>query len=72
MPKKQDWEPEVDYVENIERATDGTLLVFLVFHNGKKLKVSMEQVYRHCPRPMLKFYESHLHFKSAEDDPSVY
>ena len=66
-PKREDWEPDVEAIDTIERDESGQLLVYVLFKNGKKIKVSMEQVYKHCPRPMLRFYESHLHFKSAEE-----
>lgn len=66
-PKKEDWEGDVDRIDTIERDENGQLLVFVLFNNGRKIKVSMDQIYRHCPRPMLKFYESHLHFKSVEE-----
>ena len=66
-PKREDWEPDVDRIDTIERDENGQLLVFILFTNGRKIKVSMDQIYKHCPRPMLKFYESHLHFKSVEE-----
>jgi chromobox protein 1 len=66
-PPRQDWEPDVDRIDTIERDKTGNLMVFVLFNNGKKLKVSMDQVYKHCPRPMLRFYEKHLHFKSVEE-----
>ncbi|KIW49494.1 hypothetical protein, variant [Exophiala xenobiotica] len=61
-PKGDNWEPQVDKVETIERNQAGQLTAFVLFKNGKKSIVSMEKVYAHCPRPMLKFYEEHLKF----------
>ncbi|KAJ9498828.1 hypothetical protein H2202_005504 [Exophiala xenobiotica] len=62
-PKGDNWEAQVDKVETIERNQAGQLTAFVLFKNGKKSIVSMEKVYAHCPRPMLKFYEEHLKFK---------
>ena len=59
-PKKQDWEPYVTKVDTVERDESGKLMVYLEFKNGKHTKVSMDMIYKHCPRPMLRFYESHL------------
>ncbi len=63
LPAKEDWEPLVDKVETIERQEGGQLMAFVLFTNGKRSRVSMEMIYRHCPRPMSKFYEEHLKFK---------
>lgn len=61
MPKTQDWEKYVESITHIERNTEtGQLVVFINWENGKKTKVSMDKVYQHCPRPMLRFYEKHL------------
>ncbi|KIV90315.1 hypothetical protein, variant [Exophiala mesophila] len=61
-PSKEDWEPFVVRVDAVERGDDGQLLAYILFKNNKKTKVSMDKVYRHCPRPMLRFYEAHLKF----------
>jgi chromobox protein 1 len=50
-------------VATVEKSESGQLMAYIEFRNGRKTKVSMDQVYRHCPRPMLKFYEEHLKFK---------
>ncbi|EXJ95495.1 hypothetical protein A1O1_00617 [Capronia coronata CBS 617.96] len=63
LPRKEDWEPEVQRIDTVEKTDSGQLTAFILFTNGKKTKVSMDKVYRHCPRPMLKFYEEHLKFK---------
>jgi chromobox protein 1 len=61
LPNKVDWEADVEEVTHIERdAETDQLVVFVHWKNGRKTKVSMSQVYRHCPRPMLRFYEKHL------------
>ena len=64
MPKGIDWEDQIDKVETIERNEDtDKLMAFIRFKNGKRTKITMEMVYRHCPRPMLRFYEANLKFK---------
>lgn len=62
-PSKEDWEPFVVRVDAVEKDDAGQLLAYILFKNNKKTKVSMDKVYRHCPRPMLRFYEEHLKFK---------
>jgi hypothetical protein len=62
VPTKEDWEPQVVKVEAVERDDSGKLLAYILFKNGKQINVSMDKVYRHCPRPMLRFYEEHLRF----------
>jgi chromobox protein 1 len=62
-PKGNNWENEVERVENIEKDDNGGLMVFLKFKNGRRTKVTRDMVYKHCPRPMLIFYEEHLKFK---------
>jgi chromobox protein 1 len=62
-PTREDWEPLVVRIDTVEREESGQLLAYILFNNGKKTKVGMDKVYRHCPRPMLKFYENHLKFK---------
>ena len=64
LPKRGHWEDQVDKVETIERNEDtDKLMAYILFKNGKRSKISMDMVYQHCPRPMLKFYEEHLKFK---------
>jgi chromobox protein 1 len=61
VPKTQDWEPSVNKVTHIEKdESSGRLVAFVDWKNGKKTKIDMDQIYQHCPRPMLKFYEQHL------------
>ena len=62
-PTKEDWEPSVVRVDAVEKDESGQLLAYILFKNNKKTKVSMDKVYRHCPRPMLRYYEEHLKFK---------
>ncbi|KIX06063.1 uncharacterized protein Z518_04037 [Rhinocladiella mackenziei CBS 650.93] len=63
VPAKEDWESFIVKVDTVERSESGQLMAYIDFKNGKKTKVSMDKVYRHCPRAMLKFYEGHLKFK---------
>jgi chromobox protein 1 len=60
-PNVVDWEPLIEKIDTVERnhETD-KLYAFIDFKNGRKTKVGMEKVYKHCPRAMLKFYEEHL------------
>ncbi|KIV80120.1 hypothetical protein, variant [Exophiala sideris] len=62
LPNKDNWESEVVKIDTIERTESGGLMAFVLFKNGKRTRVSNEQIYKHCPRPMLKFYEDHLKF----------
>ncbi|KIW24423.1 uncharacterized protein PV07_10137 [Cladophialophora immunda] len=62
LPSREDWESLVVKVEMVERDDAGQLLAYIRFKNGKRSKVGMDMVYRHCPRPMLRFYEEHLKF----------
>ncbi|KIW16430.1 hypothetical protein PV08_06482 [Exophiala spinifera] len=64
-PSGKDWEPQVDKIDTVERNASGTLMAYILFKNGKKSKVTMDKVYQHCPRPMLRFYEAHLKFKQV-------
>ena len=60
-PKAANWEDEIAEVDTIERDhATGKLWVFLSFTNGKKTRVGMDKVYKHCPLTMLRFYEQHL------------
>ncbi|EXJ89546.1 hypothetical protein A1O3_02613 [Capronia epimyces CBS 606.96] len=63
LPPKDDWESYIQKVETVEKNEFGQLTAYILFNNGKKTRVGMDKVYRHCPRPMLKFYEDHLKFK---------
>jgi chromobox protein 1 len=60
-PKKENWESEITSIDTVERDREsGKLWVFIYFTNGKRSKIGMEMVYKHCPLAMLKFYERHL------------
>jgi chromobox protein 1 len=60
-PVSKDWEPEIEHVDTVDRDPDTKKLnAYIIFKNGKRIKVGMEMVYKHCPRAMLKFYEEHL------------
>jgi chromobox protein 1 len=61
VPEEDDWEPYISKITAIEKDDKtGDLLASIQFKNGKTETVGMVNVYRHCPRPMLKFYEKHL------------
>jgi Chromo shadow domain len=61
MPKQHNWESEIASIDTVERDREtGKLWAFIYFTNSKRSKVGMEMVYKHCPIPMLKFYERHL------------
>jgi chromobox protein 1 len=60
-PHASNWEPEIERVDTIDRDSDTKKLnAYIIFKNGKRVKVGMEMVYKHCPRTMLRFYEEHL------------
>jgi Chromo shadow domain len=60
-PKSTNWENEIASIDTVERDREtGKLWVFIYFTNGKRSKVGMDKVYKHCPVAMLKFYERHL------------
>lgn len=61
LPDEDDWEPFISEIITVEKdERTGILVVSIKFNNGNTVKVDMASVYRHCPRPMLKFYERHL------------
>lgn len=61
VPKKENWDSEIASVDTVEQDQEtGKLWAFITFNNHKRSKVGMEKVYKHCPLPMLKFYEQHL------------
>jgi len=63
LPEGDQWEDQVNKVETIERSKEtNQLIAYIQFKNGKRSKISMDMVYQHCPRPMLRFYEEHLKF----------
>ncbi|EHY58205.1 hypothetical protein ABEF92_005787 [Exophiala dermatitidis] len=63
LPSQKDWEPLIDVVDTVEKNEAGQLVAYIKFKNGNKTKVTMDKVYQHCPKAMLKFYEDHLKFK---------
>lgn len=57
----KDWEPEIERIDTVDCDVDTKKLnAYIIFKNGKRTKVGMDMVYKHCPRAMLKFYEGHL------------
>ncbi|GAD97568.1 heterochromatin protein, putative [Paecilomyces variotii No. 5] len=66
VPKSKNWEKDILKVETIMRDPDtGSLMAYLLWNNGKKSRVSIEQCYEKCPMKMLRFYEQHLVFKEG-------
>jgi chromobox protein 1 len=60
-PHASNWEPEIERIDTVDREPDTKKLnAYIIFKNGKRVKVGMEMVYKHCPRAMLRFYEEHL------------
>ncbi|RMZ83046.1 hypothetical protein DV738_g1318, partial [Chaetothyriales sp. CBS 135597] len=68
-PKAHDWTPDVEKIELIERDEAGQLQVYIRFTQNRTAKVSIDKVKKHCPVPMLEFFQAHLKFKpdSPED-----
>jgi chromobox protein 1 len=65
FPKTQSWESQIKKIEHIDRdSTTGQLTAYIRWKDSSKAntKVSMNQIYEHCPIAMLKFYEKHLKF----------
>ncbi|RMZ90718.1 hypothetical protein DV736_g2048, partial [Chaetothyriales sp. CBS 134916] len=72
-PKTHDWTPDVEKIELIERDETGQLQVYIRFTRNRTAKVSIDTVKKHCPVPMLDFFQAHLKFKldnggNAEDE----
>ncbi|KAL1976190.1 hypothetical protein VTN31DRAFT_2472 [Thermomyces dupontii] len=69
IPKSKNWDRDVAAIEAIgKNSEDGSLQVYLRFTDGKKYRVSAEQVYEKIPQKMLKFYEKHLVFKEVDSN----
>lgn len=60
LPKEKLWDDHIDEIETIQRDENSTLTAFIRWKNGRRAKVGMDKVYKHCPVPMLRFYEDHL------------
>ena len=61
LPKQENWEPLILKVDTVDRDPETyQLFAYIHFKNGKMNRVSMDMVYKHCPRAMLQFYEDHL------------
>ncbi|RMZ80927.1 hypothetical protein DV737_g2723, partial [Chaetothyriales sp. CBS 132003] len=67
-PKTHDWTPDVDKIELIERDETGQLQVYIRFTRNRLAKVSMDAVKKHCPVPMLDFFQAHLKFKPDDGE----
>jgi len=61
----EDWEEQVDEVETVERNANGELMIYLNWKSGHKTIHLAEIVNRKCPQKIIKFYESHLRFKTV-------
>ena len=62
LPKTKIWDDDIDSIDLITRDENKNLVVFIRWKNGRQTKVNMNMVYKHCPVPMLKYYEQHLKF----------
>ncbi|KAJ1721382.1 hypothetical protein LPJ61_006050 [Coemansia biformis] len=62
-PEDEDWEPLVDEINTIDRAQDGSLVVYICWKNGKSTEHPAEVAYKRCPQKMLQFYEGRLRFR---------
>ena len=60
LPKRASWDADIEEIETLARDELQNLTAMIKFKNGKRKKVAMNLVYKHCPIPMLKFYEAHL------------
>ncbi|EXJ61389.1 uncharacterized protein A1O5_11703 [Cladophialophora psammophila CBS 110553] len=63
LPEGEDWEDQVASVEMVDQDDNGLLHAYIKFKNGRRTRVGMDKIYKHCPRPMLRFYEGHLRFR---------
>lgn len=61
-PSRDNWEEYIQSIETVERDRNHKMWAYIHFKNGKRAKIGMDMVYKHCPIPMLKFYEDHLYF----------
>ncbi|EMD88699.1 hypothetical protein COCC4DRAFT_60637 [Bipolaris maydis ATCC 48331] len=73
-PPPGSWEHDVSYVDTVEEMRDpktGDLarFVYLVWNNQQKTQHPLKHVYQKCPQKMLQYYESHLVFTHASDEP---
>ena len=59
-PNTVNWDSQIQTIETVERDELGNLSALIRFTNGRRVKIGMNMVYKHCPIPMLKFYENHL------------
>ncbi|KAK8912304.1 Chromatin-associated protein swi6 [Metarhizium anisopliae] len=50
-------EDEIDRVDACEKESDGRLVVYLVWKNGRKTRHETSVIYQKCPQ---KFYEKHV------------
>ncbi|RKP25845.1 hypothetical protein SYNPS1DRAFT_28431 [Syncephalis pseudoplumigaleata] len=68
MDYSVNWEECVDKVETVERATNNSLLVYLLWKNGKQTIHHSSQIRERCPHKLLDFYEAHLRFTKMDAD----
>ncbi|RUS31242.1 hypothetical protein BC938DRAFT_478206 [Jimgerdemannia flammicorona] len=61
-----DWETEVREVATMEWNSKNELMVYLTWNNSKNIAHPASEVNPKCPQKIIKFYESHLRFKSVE------
>ncbi|KID83156.1 heterochromatin protein one [Metarhizium guizhouense ARSEF 977] len=60
------WEDEIDRIHACEEESDGKLVVYLIWKNGKKTRHETSVIYRKCPQKMLQFYEKHIRIVKDE------
>lgn len=49
-PPVGSWEDEIDRVDACERESDGRLVVYLVWKNGRKTRHETSVIYQKCPQ----------------------
>jgi len=68
---KGTWENDVASVDTIEEALNETgslqRYVFVLWDDGRKTRHAIETVNEKCPKKMLRYYESHLVFRTPDN-----
>ncbi|KAK5048309.1 hypothetical protein LTR84_005979 [Exophiala bonariae] len=53
-PSSQNWEPQVDRIDTVEKDDSGQLLAYILFKNGRKTKIGMDKVEASLPKNTTK------------------
>ncbi|KAJ2371344.1 hypothetical protein IW150_004635 [Coemansia sp. RSA 2607] len=61
--KHESWENLVKEIMTIDKADDGSLVVFIKWNDDTTSEHPVESAYAKCPQLMLKFYEGRLRFR---------